>query len=100
MLNSAREHLAPFGARVSLVACDLLHLPFKAAFEGIVSTAAFHWVLDHDRLFRELGQALVPGGWLEAQCGGGPNVEILRNRANELAATPRFARFFSGFREP
>jgi trans-aconitate methyltransferase len=101
MLGSAREHLSPkFGAHVSLVACDLLHLPFERAFDGIVSTAAFHWVLDHDRLFANLRQALVPGGWLEAQCGGGPNLVTLRNRANALAATPKFAQFFAGVREP
>jgi trans-aconitate 2-methyltransferase len=101
MLASAREHLgAQFHERVSLVACDLLHLPFESAFDGIVSTAAFHWVLDHDQLFANLRGALKPGGWLEAQCGGGPNVERLRNRANALAVTPKFAPFFVGFREP
>ena len=100
MLNSAREHLAQFGARVSLVACDLLHVPFKAAFEGIVSTAAFHWVLDHDRLFANLRGVLIPGGWLEAQCGGGPNLVRLRSRADALAATSKFAPYFTGFREP
>jgi trans-aconitate 2-methyltransferase len=100
MLNSARAHLAPFAPRVSLVACDLLHLPFVRAFHGIVSTAAFHWVLDHDRLFANLRDALVPGGWLEAQCGGGPNIERLRKRADLLASEPEFTHFFAGFREP
>jgi len=100
MLTTARQHLAHFGTRVGLVACDLLHLPFESTFDGIVSTAAFHWVLDHDRLFANLRRALVPGGWLEAQCGGGPNVLTLRRRANALAATPKFASFFAGFREP
>jgi trans-aconitate 2-methyltransferase len=104
MLRSAREHLAQFKRRgnlvPNLVLCDLLSLPFEATFDGIVSTAAFHWVLDHDRLFANLRRALVPGGWLEAQCGGGPNVVCLRERANELAAAPRFASFFAGFREP
>lgn len=100
MLGSAREHLGQFGTRASLVACDLLHLPFEQAFDGIVSTAAFHWVLDHDQLFISLRRALIPGGWLEAQSGGGPNLVRLRDRANALAATPKFARFFAGFREP
>jgi len=100
MLSSASEHLAHFGTRVRLVACDLLHLPFEKAFDGIVSTAAFHWVLDHDRLFANLRRTLVPGGWLEAQCGGGSNLIILRKRANALAATSKFARFFAGFEEP
>lgn len=101
MLTLAREHLAAhFGARVSLVACDLLHLPFEHVFDAIVSTAAFHWVLDHDQLFVNMRSVLVPGGWLEAQCGGGPNLVGLRNRANALAATPKFALFFAGFHEP
>ena len=101
MLHSAREHLASqFGARLSLVLCDFLHLSFEHAFDGIVSTAAFHWVLDHDKLFANLHNALLPGGWLEAQCGGGPNIARLRARAEALAATPKFAAYFAGFREP
>jgi trans-aconitate 2-methyltransferase len=100
MLRSAREHLAQFGSRVSLAACDLVHLPFERAFDVIVSTAAFHWVLDHDRLFENLRRALMPEGRLEAQCGGGPNLARLRERANAVARTPKFARMFSGFREP
>ena len=101
MLASAREHLsAQFGTRVSLAACDLLHLPFKHSFDAVVSTAAFHWVLDHDALFAGLHRTLVPGGWLEAQCGGGPNLLSLRERANALSATPKSAPFFEGFHEP
>jgi len=100
MLSSARQHLAGFEDRVRLVACEFLNLPFKRCFDGIVSTAAFHWVLDHDRLFLNLREALVPGGWLEAQCGGGPNVAKARARARELASTPQFAPYLANFREP
>jgi trans-aconitate methyltransferase len=101
MLSSAREHLTgEFGSRVTLAAADLLFLPFERVFEGIVSTAAFHWVLDHDLLFENLRKVLIPGGWLEAQCGGGPNLAVLRRRADALSATPKFSRFFAGFREP
>jgi len=101
MLGSAREHLhGNFTDRIRLVAADLLHLPFTAVFDGVVSTAAFHWVLDHETLFGNLRRALRPGGWLEAQCGGGPNLTILRQRADALAATAKFSPFFVGFREP
>jgi trans-aconitate 2-methyltransferase len=101
MLNSAREYLSEsFGTRVHLVDCDLLHLPLRRIFDVVVSTAAFHWVLDHEQLFRNLHDVLVPGGWLEAQCGGGPNIARVRQRANALAATPRFAAHFAGFHEP
>ena len=101
MLDLAKEHLhRDIGSRLQLVAADLSQLPFVQAFDGIVSTAAFHWVLDHDKLFRDLRLAVVPGGWLEAQCGGGPNIARLRQRANALAASPQFAAYFEGFREP
>lgn len=101
MLQSARAHLSnDFGERLHLLACDFLHLPFTRMFDVVVSTAAFHWVLDHDLLFTNLHDVLVPGGWLEAQCGGGPNIASLRKRMDALCATPKFAPYFAGFREP
>jgi trans-aconitate methyltransferase len=101
MLDTARDHLSnAFGSRLNLLACDLLQLPLKRVFNVVVSTAAFHWVLDHDQLFRNLHDVLLPGGWLEAQCGGGPNIARVRQRANELAGTPRFKKYFQNFREP
>jgi len=101
MLAAAQDFLSPdFGGKFLLVAADLQDLPFERVFDGIFSTAAFHWVLDHDRLFRSLFRALRPGGWLQAQCGGGPNLARLRQRVGELAATAKYERYFDGFREP
>lgn len=100
MLEGAREHLAPYGNKVAFVAADLADLPFEKTFDGIFSTAAFHWIIDHDKLFRSLYRALKPGGWLIAQCGGGPNLVRLRERAKKLIATPKYARFLGDFREP
>lgn len=100
MLRTAREHLAGFGERVQFVAADLIDLPFHQAFDGIFSTAAFHWVTDHDKLFRSLHRALKPGGWLIAQCGGGPNLARLRERARNLIRTSAYAEFLGDFREP
>jgi len=101
MLTGARNHLSQdFSGKFLPVAADLQVLPFERAFNGIFSTASFHWVLDHDRLFRSLFRALRPGGWLRAQCGGGPNLARLRKRTDELAATPKYAPYFDGFREP
>lgn len=101
MLVTAREHLPPeFGSRVKFVAADLQCLPFERAFDGIFSTAAFHWVPDHLLLFRALLCALRPGGWLRAQCGGGPNLARLLARTDALVLTPKFAKYFAGFRNP
>lgn len=101
MLAGARDYLAAdFGGKFLLVVADLQDAPFDRVFDGIFSTAAFHWVPDHDRLFRSLFRALRPGGWLRAQCGGGPNLARLRKRTDTLASTAKYARYFAGFREP
>jgi trans-aconitate methyltransferase len=101
MLEEARSHLAPrFGGRVEFVRADLALLPFDRAFDGVFSTAAFHWVPDHPRLFRGLYASLKPGGWLVAQCGGGPNIARLMRRASVLTATEPYAAYFSGWSDP
>jgi trans-aconitate 2-methyltransferase len=101
MVLHARQNLRPdFGDHVEFVAADLVSLPFRNCFDGIFSTAAFHWVLDHDALFHNLVEALRPGGWLHAQCGGGPNLERLRRRVRSLSHTPEFSRWLGQFPEP
>jgi trans-aconitate 2-methyltransferase len=43
---------------------------------------------------------LKPGGWLVAQCGGGPNLSCLLGRASVLMATEPYVRFCSGWSSP
>jgi len=101
MVGLARKNLrTQFGERAQFVAADLLHLPFHACFDGIFSTASFHWVLDHDALFRGLFDALRPGGWLHAQCGGGPNLKRLRQRVRTVGQSAEFSRWLAEFPEP
>ena len=50
-------------------------LPRRAApVDAIVSTSTFHWVRDHDALFRHLAAVLRPGGQLVVDCGGAGNI--------------------------
>ncbi len=75
MIESARERLGRFGDRVSYVVADLSEtLPLPGPVDAVLSTATFHWVPDHDALFRNLAAVLRPGGRLAAQCGGAGNV--------------------------
>ena len=80
MVAAARERLARFGERVSFVVADLgAPLPIEAAsVDAVLSTATFHWVRDHDALFRHLAAVLRPGARLVAQCGGAGNIAAVR----------------------
>jgi trans-aconitate 2-methyltransferase len=101
MLEQAHAYLEPdFRGRVEFVRCDFLDLSFDREFDGIFSTASFHWVLDHDRLFRNLHRALKPGGWLVAQCGGGKNIARLLARAQEMIENSAYALYFAGYESP
>ena len=101
MLQTARAHLQPkFRGHFALVAADMTALPFVRAFDGIVSTAAFHWVMHPERLFRALFHALRPGGWLQAQCGGYGNIARLRGRMQNLAHSRKYSPYLADFPEP
>jgi trans-aconitate 2-methyltransferase len=101
MLRVAAAHLTPrFGDRVSFIQADLQTLALRVPVDAIFSTATFHWVADHPRLFQHLFAALVPGGRLVAQCGGGPNLDRLRCRAATLMASPSYAPAFAGWSSP
>ena len=71
MVEQARARL---GDRVDAFTVDLLDLQVTRPFDAILSTATFHWIADHERLFARLHAALRPGGRLVAQCGGFGNI--------------------------
>ena len=101
MLRTAEEHLAPeFAERVRFVRADLQHLDLAPEYDIIFSTAAFHWVKDHDRLFAGLYRALRPGGWLHAQCGGAGNIDRLNRRIERLIQSAPYRQFFASFDYP
>jgi trans-aconitate 2-methyltransferase len=100
MLEVAAEHLRPrFGDRVSFVQADLGHLELRERVDAIFSTATFHWLADHEALFRRLFATLKPGGVLVAQCGGGPNIAGLMAEVARLQAEAEFALYYDEWRE-
>jgi trans-aconitate 2-methyltransferase len=82
---------------VFFIAADLHDIPLDGVLDDIFSSAAFHWVPDHDRLFRSLFRSLKAGGRLEAQCGGGRNLARVRQRTTELMRRPEYGPFFDGW---
>ena len=76
MLDEAAQNLAAYAGRVEFVEANLADpLPITEPLDGVFSTATFHWVPDHDALFRNLAAAIRPGGQLVAQCGGAGNLD-------------------------
>lgn len=100
MVRGARAYLEPqFNSRVEIFQADMAALSLNSVADGVFSTAAFHWVHDHDGLFASLFRALKPGGWLLAQCGGGANLARLYARVAELQSRSPFAPFFVDWKD-
>jgi trans-aconitate 2-methyltransferase len=66
----------------------------------VFSTATFHWIADHDRLFRALRRALRDGGRLVAQCGGAGNLAAVESAARAVGEQPPFAGHLAGWPGP
>jgi trans-aconitate 2-methyltransferase len=89
MVASARERLASYGPRVEYVVANLSEpLPVEPV-DAVFSTAALHWVRDHDRLFANLSAALKPGGQLVAQFGGAGNVRTFLRVIEQMGLSDR-----------
>lgn len=95
-----RLHDIDLHVRTCFVRADGAALPFADAFDAVLSTATFHWILDHDQLFASIYRALAPGGRLVAQCGGGANLERLLARAHSFRASPEGSPIFDDWRGP
>ncbi|HWA53735.1 MAG TPA: methyltransferase domain-containing protein [Solirubrobacterales bacterium] len=97
MVEKVRDVLRP-GDEARLA--DLAELRLEQPVDAVFSCAVFHWVLDHDALFRALAGAMRPGGRVSAQCGGAGNIDRLREVTREVQAREPYAVHFAGFEEP
>ncbi len=82
MLDQARRRLGGAGEHVRFVEADLLQLsPLTlgddAPVDAVFSSATFHWIPDHARLFTNLAGVLRAGGRMSAQCGAEGNISRL-----------------------
>jgi trans-aconitate 2-methyltransferase len=104
MIEAAAERLAgaseQAGARLELRLANVLELELSEPVDAILSTATFHWIPDHERLFGRLRALLRPGGQLVAQCGGEGNIDGLRGRARAVQERDPYAEHFSDWRAP
>jgi trans-aconitate 2-methyltransferase len=92
MVEKAKERL---GDRAEYLVSDLVELQLPEPVDLVFSTATFHWIQDHDALFRQLRGALRAGGRLVAQCGGKGNVARHTEAIAAVAADPEYRRHLS-----
>jgi trans-aconitate 2-methyltransferase len=86
---------ARLGGRVEVRCQSALELDLHEELDAVFSTAALHWVPEHDRLWRVLAAALRRGGAVEAQCGGAGNIARVREAIAQAAGehAPELAGF-------
>ncbi len=99
MVEAARERFAGDG-RVRVEQQDLVQLQVERLVDLVFSTATFHWIQDHERLFGRLARALKPGGRLVVQCGGKGNIARVIGVTQEAMDGERFRGFFEGWEDP
>ncbi len=94
MVSSARQRLAAADGRVDVRLLDLLELQLEQPVDAVLSTATFHWIADHDLLFRRLHGVVRTGGRLVAQCGGEGNIDVLRGEVMAILARDPYGEHF------
>jgi trans-aconitate 2-methyltransferase len=88
--------------RVTLIVSDLLELTPEllekndapTAVDALFSTATFHWITDHEKLFSRIHSVLRPGGRLVAQCGGEGNVADHARAIATVSTQPQYIDHF------
>jgi trans-aconitate 2-methyltransferase len=96
MVEAARRRFEG-DPRVRVERQDLLELEVREPVGVVFSTAAFHWIKDHDRLFRNLARALKPHGRLVVQCGGEGNISRATRATMETMQEDRYGAYFAGW---
>jgi len=97
MVAAARQRLGP---EVEVVQSDLVDLRLVDPVDAVLSTATFHWIADHARLFGRLRAVLRPGGRLVAQCGGAGNIAAVHAAASAVAREAPFGAHLAGWPGP
>jgi len=66
---------------------DGAELNFFAAFDGVISNAALHWMKDSDAVINGVWQALRPGGRFVGEMGAAGNIQTVVNAVMAALAT-------------
>lgn len=100
MIATACGRPAPPRARLAFLVASADALPFKPAFDLVMSFNALHWVVDSGAALRAIAGAVRVDGrvLLQFVCGGPrPSVEEV---AMHVCGASRWSRWFAGFEAP
>jgi trans-aconitate methyltransferase len=101
MIALAREQFpAAERPNLSFRQMDATHLELPRDFEVAFSTAALHWMDDHEAILRGVAACLRPGGRLLFQMGGRGNIAESLAVVDQVVARPRWRGCFDGFKSP
>jgi trans-aconitate 2-methyltransferase len=95
MIGKAQERLGV--DRVTYLVADLQRpLPVDPPVDAVLSTATFHWILDHDALFANLAAVMRPGAQLVAQCGGRGNIASIEAALKDMGESFEGRKHYAG----
>ncbi|RJS86448.1 class I SAM-dependent methyltransferase [Methanophagales archaeon] len=94
MLEAAKAHKT---ANMELLLLDINEMAFDNEFDVVFSNAAHHWVLDHEKLLKNIYNALKPNGFMRIQFAGDGNCPNLIEVLREVMELPEFVTSFKRF---
>ncbi len=97
MTQRARAEL---GERARVICCDLRDLQLGTPAGAAVSSAAFHWIADHETLFLRVRDAVASGAPFVAQCGGAGNIAALMSVLDAVNDEDPFRPHLAGWAGP
>jgi trans-aconitate methyltransferase len=101
MIALAKEQFPPVAhPNLTFRRMDAMRLDLPRAFDVAFSTAALHWVDDHEVVLRGVHGCLRTGGRLLFQMGGRGNVAKALAVVDEVVSRSRWRGYFDGFATP
>ena len=79
---------------------DARALPFRDAFDRVVSFNALHWVPDADAALRSIHNALKAGGRAQLRMVTAGERKSLESVVEDVRQSPRWRAYFDNFRDP
>lgn len=100
MIAFAKEHWTAAHPNLHFAVADARHLPFQHAFDRIVSFNALHWISDQVLPLQSIRAAIKPDGRAQLRMVPKGRRKSLEDTLDETRQSPRWAAYFSGFRDP